>query len=108
MTSTDRAKNIATLLNYDIHLLDANFAAVVKEIEEAVREARIEALSDEDPVIEEELKFEYAEGFHAAREKAKGIAEHIWDHIPDEEYDFDPGHVMTQKEIAQRIGEMEP
>lgn len=55
----------------------------------------------------EEMKW-VERGFASAREKAAGIAETVWDHVPSEEYDFEPGHVLTQKEIAERIRAMEP
>lgn len=53
MTPHERAKNIAGLLNYESHLADSNFAAVVKEIEAAEREAFGAAVEKAAAVLED-------------------------------------------------------
>lgn len=90
MTIHERAGIICSLLNFKpVSRQDAdNFDAVVKEIEEAQREAEVNLFIQKGP------KAIYDSGFRAAKEKAKGIAEKYCKHYGCY--------------CARGIGEMEP
>ncbi len=108
MTPTERAKNIASILNYDWSDKDSHCLAVISEIEEAEREAyhkgREKMYLYYESLVGDWYREGKEEGFNAAKETAKEIA------IPNHKCD-PPGCNDECKEawhIADRISKMEP
>lgn len=71
--------------------------------DERVKEHEEELICEDCGYAGSRVKPYLAEARAEALEEAAKVAETVWDHVPSEEYDFEPGHVATQKEIAQRI-----
>ena len=97
MDSKIRAEKMLPQLKWFVENNENGFPYLLAQIEEAEREAVVT-----NPVIQRLKKEPYAEGFRAAREKAKGIVEaHRWDRDK-------VSTVAVIDLITQRIGELEP
>lgn len=95
MTPLERAENIKATLLPLVDLGPSIVDFLAAQIEEAERAAVTHAVINMSN--NEGVSIAYAEGFRAARDKAKGIIQSwtVWT----------PGHI---EKLAQRIGEMEP
>ncbi len=109
MTPQERAEKILPQLKWFVEYNENGFPYLLAQIEEAEREAYKRGEQSQ-----KSCEKSYAEGFRAAREKAKEIAEEF-----DQSCGCLPkcdsyGHedlctvANTEPTIAQRIGEMEP
>ncbi len=101
MTTTERADKILEGMPDLPVYRDKMKKLIAAQIEEAVREAV-------DRTIESRKSLWVAEGFHAAREKAKGISQEACLEIGCSAFEAEGVVRRTRDAIAIRIGEMEP